>query len=272
MLHKYLHETLTLECANPNILFSYEAKSYKGAVLYPDKKIKAYVKAGLMKQIPFYIAPPYKRRQFLYQVTKKGANLIGRRDEYKQKDARSYNNLPHWMMMLSIRLAFERLFPDWIITSEYEKRFRSGVMENGKERFFKADIFIKAVRQDLQEERFFIIETEHKDIRRTYEEKIEKYDRYLSAGFLKLNKLSENTKILIVSCTNEYPTFTIPQEYDNVEVKRRLNALYKQFNALLYRISKHNNRYYRLMAFPDFHRMNEAVWYMPNRNTTKILE
>jgi len=205
-------------------------------------------------------------------VTKKGANLIGRRDEYKQKDARSYNNLPHWMMMLSIRLAFERLFPDWIITSEYEKRFRSGVMENGKERFFKADIFVKAVRQDLQEERYFIIETEHKDIRRTYEEKIEKYDKYLSAGFLKLNKLSENTKILIVSCTNEYPTFTIPQEYDNVEVKKRLNALYKQFNALLDRISKHNNRYYRLMAFPDFYRMNEAVWYMPNRNTTKILE
>lgn len=272
MLHKYLHETLTLECANPNILFSYSAKSYKGAVLHPDRKIKEYVKAGLMKQIPFYIAPPYKRRQYLYQVTKKGANLIGRSGEFKQKDARSYNNLPHWMMMLSVRLAFERLFPDWIITSEYEKRFRSGMLDNGKEKFFKADIFIKATRYDLSEVRHFIIETEHKDLRRTYEEKILKYDKYLAAGFLKLNKLSDNTKILIVSSTNEFPTFTLPQEYDNILIKKRLAGLYRQFDALLAKMKGHSNKYYRFLAFPDFYRLNEAVWRLPDKNATKILD
>lgn len=239
--HRILEETLSNGCANANILFSYNAETYDGATLFAHKKIKEYVKLGLMAPVPFDIQPAYKRKQCLYYVTEKGAKLIGRQNEFKQKTTKAYHDIAHELMKYDVNLALRRNYPDFDFKTEYEKRFRTGIINKatGKEQHIEVDIFVTATKKDELKTFYLLIETEHKTIRRTFSEKVLFYDKLMANDFFRLNGLPDKTKILFVCCNREFPTFTRPQEFWKPDIKKGLSSLYTQFGVLMESVKEH---------------------------------
>lgn len=271
--HRILEETLSIECSNPNILFSYDAETYDGAALFAHRKIREYLKNGLMALVPFDIKPFYKKRHNLYFVTKKGANLIGRPDDFRQKTTKAYHDIAHELMKYDINLSLRRNFPDYDFKTEYEKRFKSGFIDknNNKEGHIEADIYVTATEKTGNRIYNFIIETEHKPLTRTYKEKVLTYDKAIENGFFKRNGLPDHTKILFVCCNREFPTFTRPQEYDYKDNKPKLDLLYSQFDKLMTQVAGHSNKHYRFLPFPEFAQIAGPVWRMPNGIKVKLI-
>lgn len=265
--HNILHELLFIQAGSINNLFSYEALTYKGSVLYVNRKINEYIEQGLVRQIPFNIRPTHSRRQFLYQVTIKGAKLIGREKEYRNKDQQSYNAINHESMKYDVALAFVRLFPDYNIKIEYEKTFKSSVKN------LRADIFIKATKLDGSKEYDFIIETEHKDdLRQTFNDKVKAYDKAIKNGLLKQNGLSDRTKVLFVCSHSHLSTFIRPQEYKQKEYLNNFSLSYKQFENLMGLVQDLDDKHFRFIPFLEFTKINQPIWRMPSGIKVKIIE
>lgn len=272
--HQFLEELSIIECANPNILFSYKAKSYKGAVLYADLKLKEYLEKKLIYQIPFSVKPSYKRRETLYALTNKGAGFIGKPERYRYKSSKAYRNIDHEMMKYSIALAFVRQFPDYFIEIEYEKRFLTGAenKRTGKPQQVETDIFLTATHRMTDEKYTFLIETEHKDkLQNAFREKVLFYDSFIN-GFFKRNGLNENTKILFILTNRELATFTLPQEYEEPIIKERVAKVYSQFGHFLEMTKKLGNRPYRFLPFVDFLHLPETIWHTTQGTKVKIIK
>jgi len=203
-----LHELISIQAGSINTLFSYNAETLDGSLLWLSRKMRQYLSQGFVRKIPFNVRPQFPRRQELYQLTKKGAKLIGRPDEYREKDHQSYNQINHELAKYDVALAFKRLFPDYNINIEYEKIFKA------KDRKVKCDIFIRANKKDGTKAFTFIIEIENKDDpNQTYRDKVSVYDRVIKNDFFRLNNLSNKTKILIVYNHSHVYTFLRPTEY-----------------------------------------------------------
>ncbi len=71
--------------ATLNNLYSPQAQTYKGGLLYTRKLFKGFLEEGLLEKIEPIGRPMNKSREVFYCLTKNGARYIGRTDEYKYK-------------------------------------------------------------------------------------------------------------------------------------------------------------------------------------------
>ena len=267
-LYPFLEELVAIQAASINTLFSYDAKTYAGSVLFANRKINEYLKKDLVRAIPFNIRPSHIRRQTLYQATKKGCKLLGRENEYHNKDHQSYNALNHELMKYDVALAFKRLYPDYNIHIEYEKTFRTD-----EKKGLRADIFIRATKLNGSKSYDFIIETEHKDdLTQTFNDKMKPYDKAIKNGLLKNNNLSDKTKVLFVCAHSHTPTWIRPQEYNDKENLNPVMLSYKQFEGLMAKVKVFDDKYFRLIPFLDFYKLNEPIWRIPSGTMIKIIE
>src|ERR1700730_12669444 len=98
--------------ATLNNFYSPQAKTFKGSLLYTRKLFKSYLEDGLIEKIEPIGKPANKAREVFYCLTKKGADYIGRSDEYRYKKyPRSPHNALHESMKFDIALSFLRLYP-----------------------------------------------------------------------------------------------------------------------------------------------------------------
>lgn len=272
--HQFLEEMSIIECANPNILFSYDAKTYGGATLYPFIKLREYLKQKLIYQIPFSIRPSHSRRQVLYALSGKGASFIGKPNSYRYRTSKAYRNIDHEIMKYTIALAFVRQFPDFNIEVEYEKRFLTG-NENkrtGKPQQVEVDIFLTATHKTTDEKLTFLIETENKEkVQRSFKEKVLVYESFIK-GFFKRNGLSDNTKILFILTNRELATFTLPIEYSKPLEKSRIDKVYAQFGHFMESAKKlEGYRPYRFLPYIEYLHLSEPIWFTPRGNKVSLI-
>jgi hypothetical protein len=263
MKHKTLHELLSVEYATVNNLFSYQANTYKGALLQVNKDIKKYLKAGWISQIPFDLKPREKRKQFFYYVTREGAKAIDRLEDYKQKITKSLNNAEHESMKIDIARAFLINFPDYDFDFDYKADLGG----------LKPDILVKAKNIHSDRQFTFLVEVERKkELTRIYRDKITRYNKFIKDGLFEKNKLSPKTKVLFVCSNHRYDVYWRPQNYSQPEVKPIMDLLYKQFNYFLETIRNQPDKHYRFIPFSEFTKIAEPIWRMPSGTKVRLIE
>lgn len=263
MKHKTLHELLSIQSGSVNNLFSYKAKSYKGALLQVNKDIKEYMKAGLIQQIPFDLKPRERRKQYFYFVTRTGAKVIDRLEDYKQKITKSLNNAEHESMKFDIALSFLRNFPDYEFSFDY-KADLSGL---------KPDILVNVKNIQNDKQFTFLVEIERKkELTRIYRDKILRYNKFMKAGLFAKHNLSPKSKVLFVCSNLRYDPYLRPQQYSQPEVTSNMYLLYKQFIYFLSVIKQENDKHFRFIPFPEFTKIAEPIWRMPSGIKVRIIE
>lgn len=261
--HHILHELLSVQFASNNNLFSYSAKSYEGALLFVNRKIKDYLKAGWISQIPFDLKPRNKRQQFFYFVTREGAKVIDRLEDYKQKITKSLNNAEHESMKIDIALSFLRNFSDYEFSFDYKADLGG----------LKPDILVRATNINDHREFTFLVEIERKkELTRISRDKILKYNKFIKGGLFSKHNLSPKTKVLFVCLNLRYDPYLRPQNYRLSEVMEQLQLLYKQFDYFLNEIKSESDKFYRFIPFPEFTEIAKPIWRMPSGTKVRIIE
>jgi len=262
MKHKTLHELLSIQSGSINNLFSYKAKSYKGALLQVNKDFKEYLKAKFIQQIPFDLRPREKRKQFFYFVTREGAKSIDRLEDFKQKITKSLNNAEHESMKFDIALSFTRNFPNYEFSFNYKADLGG----------LKPDILVEAKNIFDHTKYTFLVEIERKkEMTRIYRDKIYKYNKFIKNGLF-TKHIFYKPKILFVCSNLRYDPYLRPQNYNQPEVKTQIAMLYKQFNYFLNVIKSESNKYYRFIPFPEFTKIHEEIWRIPSGDRVKIID
>lgn len=238
--------------ATLNNLYSPEAKSYKGSLLFTRNLFKSYLKDGLIKKIDFIGKPRNPSHEVFYCLTKKGANYIGRSDDYKFKNIqKSPNNVMHESMKFDVALAFLRLYPNLKMSFRYDMSFYN----------VRPDIVIRLVGNNPKDTRFFLVEIERKKtVDRVFNEKITRYEEMFNK--MEKNK-SHNTSqftTLFVYTDIWYNVFLRPQQYETVvneqaQITEAVKRLIKDY------CSKLSSRRYLFMPFHNFYKLNDIVWY-----------
>jgi hypothetical protein len=261
MKHKTLHELLSIQSGSVNNLASYSSKTYSGSLLQVSIDVKKYLEAGWIQQIPFDLKPREKRKQYFYFVTREGAKVIDRLEDYKQKITKSLNNAEHESMKFDIALSFIRNYPDYEFSFDYKADLGG----------LKPDILIRAKNIHDHREYNFLVEIERKkELTRIYRDKILKYNKFIKAGLFAKHNLSPKTKVLFVCSNLRYDPYLRTQQYsDN---RPMIDLLYKQFNYFLSVIRSESDKHYRFIPFPEFPRIAEPIWRMPSGIKVKIIE
>lgn len=250
--------------ATLNNFYSPSAKSFQGGLLYTRKLFKLYVQEGLIERIEPIGKPANKVREVFYCLTKKGADYIGRSDEYRYKKyPRSPFNVLHESMKFDFALAFLRLFPGRKFTFRYDSSFY-GV---------RPDILIRIESTNPKElTRFLLVEIERKKtIDRVFHEKIKRYEAMYKAIETKKSHNLEQFITLFAYSDIWYDGFLRPQQYSEpeaVEYIGRTNQLVKNLITQYCRNLKFDR--YLFMPFHDFYRLHEPVWYMKDGNRVSL--
>ena len=257
MKHNTLHQILSLQFASVNNLFSYEAKSYKGALLQVDIDIKRYLKAGWISKVPFDLKPRNKRQQYFYFATRKGAKAIDRLEDFKQKITKSLNNAEHESMKIDVARAFLINYPDYEFTFDYKKEFNK----------LRPDIFIKAKSPEGREYTFLVEVERKKELTRIINDKIKNYNKHIANG--DFNSLYK-PKILFVCADLQYDAYLRPQQYPDNQAQ--LNKLNKHYADFLSKIKNLPDKHYRFITFPEFTKIADQNWRIPSGTKVRIME
>jgi len=95
-----------------NNLYSPQAKTNKGGLLFTRKLAKSYLFDGLIEKIEPIGKPLNKSREVFFCLTKRGSDYIGRSDEYRYwKYQKSTHNIMHESMKFVTALSLLRRFP-----------------------------------------------------------------------------------------------------------------------------------------------------------------
>jgi hypothetical protein len=251
--------------ATLNNFYSPTAKTHKGGLLFTRKLFKSYLEDGLIEKIEPIGKPANKAREVFYCLTKKGANYIGRIDEYKyKKNPRSPYNALHESMKFDVALSFLRLYPGKKFTFRYDSSFY-GV---------RPDILIRIESSHPRElTRFLLVEIERKKtVDRVFNEKITRYEEMFKAIEKKKSHNLSQFKTLFIYSDLWYDGFLRPQEYgepQHIEAIGRTNYLVRSLVSRYCRNLVPNR--YLFMPFHDFYRLNEAVWFHTDGNRVPFL-
>jgi len=250
--------------ATLNNLYSPDAQTYKGGLLYTRKLFKSYTEEGLIEKIDPIGRPINKCREVFYCLTKNGARYIGRVDEYKYKKIqKSPHNIMHESMKFDVALSMVRLFPHCTFTFRYDSSFY-GVMP---------DILIRIESQSpKQVTRFLLVEIERKKtVDRVFNEKIKRYEAMFQA--IEKNK-SHNVNqftVLFVYTDIFFDVFLRPQQFNEPYVIQRIEHINSLVRNLVHHYCKHlPDHRYRFTPFHTFHRLHEAVWLTPIGNRVQL--
>lgn len=251
--------------ATLNNLYSPNAKSYTGGLLFTRKLFKSYLEDCLIEKIDPIGKPMNKSHEVFYCLTKKGAQYIGRAEEYKYKKyTRSPNNVMHESAKFDIAIAFLRLYPHIKFTFRYDSSFY-GV---------RPDILIRIESQNPKDvTRFLLIEIERKKtVDRVFHEKIKRYEDMFRAIEKNKSHNSNQFTVLVVYMDIRYNPFLRPQQYNDPYVVTHLEYLHN----LTKNLATHYCKYlpihrYRFMSFPNFYRLHEPVWLTPQGNRVALM-
>lgn len=250
--------------ATLNNFYSPLAKTHKGGLLYSRKLFKSFLQDGLIEKIDPIGKPANKAREVFYCLTRKGADHIGRKDEYRYKKyPRSPTNALHESMKFDIALAFLRLFPSMKFTFRYDISIY-GV---------RPDIFIKIESNDNNRSiRYLLVEIERKKtIDRVFHEKISRYEAMFTTIEKKKSHNPRQFLTLFVYADLWYDGYLRPQQYNDpqaIEYIGRNNYLVK---SLVNRYCRNLNPYrYVFAPFHDFYRLHEPIWYSTDGNRVQL--
>lgn len=251
--------------ATLNNFYSPKATTHKGGLLYTRKLFKSYIQDDFIEKIESIGKPANKAREVFYCLTKKGADFIGRPEEYKyRKYPRSPANIMHESMKFDTALAFLRLYPSYKFTFHYDSSFY-GV---------RPDIFVRIDNRGLKPyTRFFLVEIERKKtVDRVFNEKIKRYEEmFKTIEKNKSHNISQFTALFVYTDI-WFDVFLRPQEYCDPKVVNHIDCV----NHLLHNLIKHYcknlaEQRYRFIGFHNFYRLNEPIWYTPQGNRVSIL-
>ncbi|RPI19214.1 MAG: hypothetical protein EHM58_02535 [Ignavibacteriae bacterium] len=248
-----------------NNFYSPSAKTHKGGLLFTRKLFKSYLKDGLINKIEPIGKPANKAREVFYCLTKKGADYIGRSDEYRYKKyQRSPYNIMHESMKFDVALAFLRLFPNKKFTFRYDASLY-GV---------RPDILIRVEStQPKVLTRFLLVEIERKKtIDRIFNEKIKRYEEMFQAIVQKKSHNISQFIVLFVYTDIWWDPFLRPQEYNIPSVINHIDCV----NGLIKNLVTHYCKYlsterYRFLGFHNFYRLHEPIWLMPQGNRGSLI-
>jgi hypothetical protein len=245
-------------------LYSPEAKTYKGSLLFIRKLIKSYLEDGLVEKIDPIGKPPNKAREVFYCLTKKGASYIGRADEYKyRKYPRSPTNVMHESMKFDVALSMLRLFPHTKFTFRYDSSFY-GV---------RPDIMVRIESTNPKEiTRFVLVEIERKKtVDRVFHEKIQRYEAMFKAIEQKKSHNIKQFGVLFIYTDIWFDVFLRPQLYTDKNTTNHIDCVNSLIQHLIHHYCKHlpDNRY-RFMGFHNFYRLHEPVWFTPTGNRVQL--
>jgi hypothetical protein len=250
--------------ATLNNLYSPNAKTYKGGLLFTRKLVKSYLEDGLLEKIEPIGKPANKAREVFYCLTKKGASYIGRADEYKyRKYPRSPTNVMHESMKFDVAISMLRLFPHKKFTFRYDSSYY-GV---------RPDILVRIESTNPKEiTRFLLVEIERKKtIDRVFHEKITRYEAMFKAIEEKKSHNISQFCTLFVYTDIWFDVFLRPQQYNDPITINHIECI----NSLIKNLVQHYckslpDQRYRFMPFHDFYRLHEAVWFTPAGNRVSL--
>lgn len=247
-----------------NNLYSPLAKTHKGGLLYTRKLFKSYIAEGLLEKIDPIGKPGNKCNEVFYCLTKKGADYIGRSDEYKYKKyQKSPNNVMHESAKFDVALSFLRLFPKLKFTFRYDASFY-GV---------RPDILIRIESQNPKDvTRFLLIELERKKtVDRVFHEKIKRYEEMFKA--IEKNKSHNPSQftVLFVYTDIWFNVFLRPQKFHEPVVIQKIEQVSNLVKNLVQNFCKYlPEPRYRFTGFHNFYRLHEAVWLTPQGNRVQL--
>ncbi|RPI19471.1 MAG: hypothetical protein EHM58_01290 [Ignavibacteriae bacterium] len=248
-----------------NNFYSPFAKTHKGGLLFTRKLFKSYAEDGLIEKIETIGKPANKAHEVFYCLTKKGADYIGRPNEYRYKKyQRSPYNIMHESMKFDVALSFLRLFPHKKFTFRYDASFY-GV---------RPDILIRVESSNPKElTRFLLVEIERKKtIDRVFHEKIKRYEEMFQAITQKKSHNVSQFQVLVVYTDIWWDVFLRPQEYNNPSVINHIDCI----TGLLKNLVNHYCKFlppdrYRFLGFHNFYRLPDVVWHTPQGNRVALL-
>lgn len=251
--------------ATLNNLYSHEAKTYKGGLLFTRNLFKSYLSDGLLEKIEPIGKPLNKSREVFFCLTKRGADYVGRSDEYRYKKyQKSPHNIMHESMKFDVALSFLRRFQRLKFSFRYDSSFY-GV---------RPDILIRIESSSPREPtKFFMVEIERKKtIDRVFNEKIKRYEAMFKAIEKKKSHNLNQFTVLFVYTDIWFDVFLRPQQYKDPSISNHIECV----DNLLKNLVQHYCRYlpdhrYRFLGFHDFFRLHEPLWLTPNCNRVSIL-
>ena len=251
--------------ATLNNLYSPNAKTHKGGLLFTRKLFKSYLLDGLIEKIEPIGKPANKAREVFYCLTKKGSAYIGRVDEYKYKKCqRSPYNVMHESMKFDIALSFLRLFPHIKFTFRYDSSFY-GV---------RPDILIRIENSCSHKlTQFLLVELERKKtVDRVFHEKIIRYEEMFKTIERKKSHNIYQFTALFIYTDIWWDVFLRPQQYSDISTMNHIESV----NTLLKNLARHYCKFlpeqrYRFLGFHNFYRLNEPVWLTPNGNRLSLM-
>lgn len=250
--------------ATLNNLYSPEAKTFCGSLLYTRKLFKSMCVDGLLYRIDTIGRPMNKAREVFYCVTKKGADYAGRAEEYKfKKYPKSPHNVMHESMKFDVALAFLGLYPFCRFTIRYDSSFY-GV---------RPDILIRYEGNTSRDPTgYFLVEIERKKtVDRVFHEKIKRYEQMFKA--IEKNKSHNPSRftVLFIYADIFQDIYVRPQQYNEPNVILHLERVTNLVRQLVFRYCKYlPAERYRFLPFHDFYRLHEPLWYTPSGNKVPL--
>lgn len=244
-------------------MYSPDASTYNGSLLMTRKLFKFYLANDFVEKMPSIGSPISRAKEIFYSITKKGAEYIGRLEDYRRKpDPKSFNlmNVLHESMKFDVCLSFLRLYPDYTFEIDYKTTFGG----------MRPDAVINMTGRDGKKYSFLLEIERKKTIDRTFNEKVLKYHEFLSKGSkAELKKLPENFRILFVYSDLTFNVLLRPQEYTAetfIEIERL-----KEMTINLCGKCKTLPNIYRFLSFPQFLHLNQPIWLSPNGQKVSLL-
>ena len=243
-----LNKLLTVRFGTINNFYSRSAVTEDGMYLQPTRHFKALLKKGLIRQLGEKTYN-YRRLQF-FTINKKGADYIGRGDDYSYTEIKSPDNIKHESAKIDIALSF------YEINSDYEFEYNTGI--NG----LRPDIIVRG-------DHDFLIEIERKRRPgRTFNEKILRYEKILSKYNLKKYNLSKQIKVLVIYANSHFDPLWRPQEYKYHQ--KEIEFQETQLSELI-KLSKNLPDRYRFITLDKFTSLNLPIWYNVKGQRVKIV-
>lgn len=252
--------------ATLNNLYSPTAQSPKGGLLGSRKLIKGFLSDGLIEKLPTIGKPANKAHEVFYCLTRKGAQYIGRVEEYKYKKyPKSPYNVMHESMKFDIALAFLRLYPFTKFSFRYDANL-FGV---------RPDILVRMEPMGLgHAPRFLVIEIERKKtVDRIFHEKVQRYEDMFEKLKHAEGMEEADYTVLFIYTHIWFNVFLRPQEYAHETVRLHIQQIHEMLFHLASTYCKHlSPQRYRFISFHNIFRLNEQVWHKPAGPLTFLLD
>jgi hypothetical protein len=235
-----------------NNFYTPKASTIGGMFITANRSFKELLKDEMIRQLPPITRPRCTRQEVFYAITKRGADYIGRTDEYKYKEPKSPTFVMHESMKFDVCLSFIRNFPEYLVELDLDKSY------NG----LKPDATIKMIHRKTIKTYDFLLETERKKtIDRVLNEKVGRYEKTK----FKNSALNEHFKVLFVFATKDFDVFKRPLEYTKKDIEE-----IEFINKKLPELASQTSPRYCFIGFHDFDKVHRPIWYNKNNKIIKL--